>query len=111
MDMTHDPMEFTVTDPRTYEGNPYEVAERAVKQMESLLGLTLVALDGAELMARNAYMERNLSERKPAGGSEWPDSPEGRRWTKLKATLIAQRPGVRALGAAAGFDPRHPPKV
>lgn len=106
--MTHDPIEFTITDPRTFEGNPYEVAERAAKQVEAMIGLTLISIDGGDLMARNAYMERNLAEGRPAGGTEWPETPEGKRWLALKAAIASQRAGAKALAVAAGFDPKHP---
>lgn len=109
--MTHDPTEFVITDPRTFEGDPYEVAERAAAQVEALLSLTIGAIAPAELMARNAWMQRRIDTSEAPEGTEWPESPEGKRWARLKAALAAERPGAKGLKLAAGFNPKRPPKV
>lgn len=52
---------FAVADPRSFDGNPYEVAERAARQVEALAALTRQAAEQAKLMIRNADLERQLA--------------------------------------------------
>lgn len=56
-------------------------------------------------------MERNLYADKPAGGSDWPDTPQGRQfaWAREQLDLILRR--FKAVRSAAAFNPRNPPKI
>lgn len=105
--MSRDPINVIVTDPRTYLGNPYEVAERAVEETKGLVRLVELSLEDANVMARNAYMQRRLTlGEASAGGDIWPFSAEGRKFgiLALKVQDIAEELSV--LARAAAYDPK-----
>lgn len=104
----YQPSTITFTDPRDFDGDPYDVATRAVAQCSGILALYEQALDAAMLMARNAEMERNLAQRKPPAGSEYLSGPQGRQFIKLQEQLDASRKSLRVLEAAVSYDPKHP---
>lgn len=106
-----DPIDIIVTDPRDFDGNPYEVADRALAQVDGAIKAAEAALDAAFLMARNADMERNLALGRPPAGSEYAEGPQGRRLRSLGEQLTAIRVDLGMLRRAASFDPKHPPKV
>jgi hypothetical protein len=102
---------FTVTDPRTFDANPYEVAERAVAQLEALVTILRRMLPPAELMARNAEMTRRMDLGGTPDGDRWVEEPQGRQWADLAEKLEALETRLRAMKTAAGYDPKHPPKM
>lgn len=104
--MTHEPKTFTVADPRTFEGDPFEVAERACKQTEAVARVLVGTVETANLMARNAQMERNLIEDDDAKAAEWDTSIHGKRFANLieQARDIERQLGI--LGKAAAFNPK-----
>lgn len=106
-----DPIDITVTDPRTFDGNPYEVAARAVAQAEGVLAAGQTATDVAFLMARNADMERNMALGMPPAGSAYSEGPQGRKFVEVQEALTAARKSLGVLKAAVAFDPKHPPKA
>ena len=108
--MPADPKHFTVVDPRIFDGNPFEVADRAAAQVVGLLEIAREALDDAELMARNAELERQCQRGEELNAVGWPESPEGKRWTAAKSVVDQTSAAVAVLRRAASFDPRHPPK-
>lgn len=103
---------FTVADPRTFEdGTPYEVAARAGQQALAVLVILQDVVEGADLMARNAYMSRRLDEgEESAGGDQWRATAEGRRWAALDVALADAKTSLTALTRAASYDPKHPTK-
>lgn len=101
---------FTVVDPRSMDGNPYEVAERAVKQMQGVASVLHAMTDATEKMARNAEMERAFANRQEPQGSEWPNTPQGKLWAKVDADIAKLVLTLKALTSAAAYDPKHPPK-
>jgi hypothetical protein len=101
---------FTVANPRDFDGNPFEVAERAVAQLEGLAAILEEALVPAELMARNAEMSRRLEARQPPRGDDWAETPQGRYWAKIAAEVRELQVHLRVCKRASGFDPRHPPR-
>lgn len=101
---------FTVVDPRTMDGNPYEVAERATKQMAGVASVLHQMIDATEKMARNAEMERAFANRQDPQGSEWPNTPQGKMWARVDADTARLVNTLKALTLAAGYDPKHPPK-
>jgi len=112
---TQDPLVFTVTDPRTFDGDPYDVAARAMTQVRGIVRVLQTALAPAEVMMRNAQMERQLyhSDGDNAKASEWEDSPEGRQLKQVveavqllaeDASEIERRLGN--LAKAGAYDPR-----
>ncbi len=102
--MTH--QTFTVTDPREFAGDPYEVAELSVAQIIGLLGLVDSLMFRTKLMVRNAEMERRLHRGDPADAGGWDESAEGRKWATLEAELSQLAKLLETLRRAAGFDPR-----
>lgn len=94
--------QFTVTDPRTFDGDPYQVAERAVRQCEALTTILMVALESAEMMARNAEMERGT----PA--TEWDKTPQARQFvlTRMETEMTEKR--LAALARSVGYNPKAP---
>lgn len=110
--MTQNTRNFTIAHPRTFvDGTPYEVAARGGNQAVALANLLQWAVEGADLMARNAWMSRNLDTGGEANGSGWRMSPEGKTWAALDADLAALKRRLQALTAAASYDPKRPVKV
>jgi Ni,Fe-hydrogenase I large subunit len=109
--MTADPQTYTVVDPRTFDGNPYEVAGRAMRQLASLVEQMQALAPATSLMVRNAYMERNLAEGKDAGAKEWPESAQGRMISTVTEELSILQRQLNALAKAGEFDPKHPPRA
>jgi hypothetical protein len=101
---------FTVVDPRTMDGNPYEVAERAIKQMAGVASVLKAMVDATEKMARNAEMERAFANRQEPQGSEWPNTPQGKAWARLDTDVTIIIQALNTLGTAAAYDPKRPPK-
>lgn len=106
-----DPIDITIADPRTFDGNPYEVAERALGQLEAAVALLGQAVHATRLMARNADMERNLALGNPPAGSEYNSGPQGRMFDRIEDDLASAHKSLGVLKTAASFDPKHPPKV
>ena len=104
--MTH----FTVADPRDFDANPYEVATRAVAQLEALAALLRQMVPPTELMARNAEMTRRMDLGGLPEGDRWAEEPQGRQWADLRETLETLERRLKAMKLAAGYDPKNPPK-
>lgn len=99
---------FAVADPRTFDGDPYEVAERSVRQLSAVVGVAEALFDATDKMARNAEMERNIIDTGEPMGSEWRESPLGKQLGNVGEELAALRKRLAALAQAAGFNPRAP---
>jgi hypothetical protein len=106
--MLKEPRQVVVTDPRSYDGNPYDVAQRAAAQAEGLLNITRGSVEDATVMARNAEMERQCIDGGAPDANAWEASAAGRKWAALAQTLWQARNDLVALGRAAAFDPKHP---
>lgn len=104
--MPHDPITFTVTDPRGFDGDPYEVAQRATLQAQAVARVLATCLMTANLMARNAEMERQLSAGKEADASAWEDSVPARMYARLHRDAKTIERALAALTKAAGFNPK-----
>lgn len=107
----YQPTEVTFTDPREFDGDPYDVAQRAVAQAEGILKVYRTALDAAYLMARNAEMERNLAMHKPPAGSDYLMGPQGRRFIKLQDVARTSEKDLQILQTAVAYNPKHPPRA
>ena len=108
--MPKDPKTFTITDPREYDGDPYEVASRAATQCEALLDHLIEATDDAATMARNAEMERNCIDGGDPSAPGWLEGAQGRRWTAALGTLRGLKLTLKGLRIAASYNPKKPPK-
>lgn len=105
--MPHDPKHFTILDPRSFDGDCFDVSERAVGQTASLLDLTIESIEGARLFARNAELERQLYRKEDPDATGWPDTAEGKRWARLEAVLEQAAAELQVLQRVASFNPRN----
>lgn len=101
---------FVVTDPREFDGDPFDVANRAVLQTEALLSLTVEAVDDAYIMARNAEMERQFDTPEGPNAAAWPDTAAGKRWQSVMERLAQITTDLVVLRRVASFNPKSPPK-
>lgn len=99
---------FTLADPRTFDGDPYEVAERAVRQAAAVAHLLVDAIESAYVMARNAQLERELHASGECDATAYLPSAEGMRWTQTLKTAQAAEKNLAILAMAAGFNPKAP---
>lgn len=100
--------QFIVTDPRTFDGNPYEVAERAVAQAEALLAVAVDAAEAAAVMARNAEMERQLERRETPDPLKFETGPHGKLFKQVSDETHKNIERLGMLKRAGGFDPKRP---
>lgn len=103
---------FSVTDPRRFDGDPYDVARRACEQAKAVARILAECVNSASVMARNAQLERNLYESKgeDAGAKDWEDSPQARSFGRLHKEIKGYERTLASLSAAASYNPRNPPK-
>ncbi len=100
---------FVVGDPRHFDGDPFEVAERACEQAAAVARVLAGAIRMAELMARNAEMTRNLQVTKDdAGAARWDPSPQAQRFREHAEAADNAERVLRQLSKAAGFNPKAP---
>jgi hypothetical protein len=102
---------FTVTDPREFDGDPYQVAERAVKQLRGIFAVADHNLTAVDLMVRNAELERLLATgvdgdelREKANG--WPESPQGRKLAAIQQDVVKALDALASLEKAAAYNPK-----
>ena len=100
--------QFSVADPRTFDGNPYEVAERAVAQAEAIGAIFAQSVDDAAVMARNAEMERQIVRDGEPDAQAFEDGPQGRKFKQTETEIKAINDRLVLLRRAAGFDPKAP---
>jgi hypothetical protein len=105
--MTHQAQTFTVLDPRTFEGDPFEVAERACAQAEHVARLLADMIEKSDLMARNADMSRRDDATGVPGASEWDSSPQGKKFRSAAEDAVALEAKLRALGVASSYNPKR----
>lgn len=104
--MTHQTQTFTICDPRDYDGDCFEVAERAVLQAAAIHTLYQQALQDAFVMSRNAEMERQLAGGSDPSAAKYESGPHGQRFERLaeEAKLTSAR--LKVLTKAAAFNPK-----
>lgn len=107
--MTHQTHTLAVSDPREFDGNPYEVAERAIRQLQGLAKLIELSLPATDKMARNAQMERDIALDLPADAASWPQSPQARLLARIAEQNADHVRVLEQLAKAVAFDPKHPP--
>lgn len=109
--MTHKIKQFSIADARTFDGDPFDVADRAVRQAAAVAVILVEALDGAKLMARNAEMERQLQATGECSAEAWQEGPQGRRFATIQQNAEDAVKALTVLAQAAGYNPKHPPKA
>jgi hypothetical protein len=102
---------IAITDPREFEGDPYQVAERAIQQTRALTKLVRENVEAVNLMARNAELERQLAfgvegQELRAAAAAWPESPQGRKIAALLDALEQTESTLAPLEKAAAFNPK-----
>ena len=108
--MPQETKHFTVSDPTTFDGDPFEVAERAMRQAGAVAGVLRDALEGAYGMVQNAEMERQIYATGDADVKAFEKSPQARRLGVLIDESEAIVKACAVMARAAGFNPKHPPK-
>lgn len=107
--MTTNLTTFTIADPLHFDGDAYEVAERASKQASAVARALAGTVDSAATMARNAQLSRNLTETPDdARADEWEDSAQSRRFSRVHHQVKEIETALTQLSAAAGFNPKAP---
>ncbi len=106
--MTNPTQQFTVADPTTFDGDPFEVAERALRQASAVAGILEGMLSGARSMARNAEMERQLLATGECDAAAFEDSAQARKFDQVTNDAAAIKARLSALAMAAGYNPRKP---
>lgn len=98
--------QFTIADPRAFDGNPFEVAERAALQAQAVTKLLASAAEGAYIMARNAELERQLIASNECDSLAWEESAQNRRWGEVLERLALVEKDLAVLVKAAAFNPK-----
>lgn len=109
--MTQNPTTFTITDPRTFDGDAFEVAGRAVAQLGALALIAEKSIEATKIMVRNAELERQCQRGEDVDAPGWPNTPEGRKWADVEASLAKLNTDLKVLQRAAAFNPRKPPRA
>ncbi len=103
--------QFTAIDPRSFDGDCFEVAEKALRQSAAIARVLAGSLHGARSMALNAELERQLQATDDCDVSAFEDSAQARRIDAAKKEAEAMEKSLNALAAAAGYNPRKPVKA
>ena len=102
---------FTIVDPTSLDGDPFEVAERSLQQCAALAGLLHGAAVSARAMARNAEMERQLYATGECDAAAFEGTAQARRIDEVaELAELAQR-SLANIAKAAAYNPRKPPTV
>ena len=97
---------FAVADPRTFDGNPYEVAERAARQVEALARLTRQSAETARLMIRNADLERQLALDGACSAEAFEDGALARKVDKVIEDAGDAEKAMKLVATAVAFNPK-----
>lgn len=108
--MPKQPKTFTVADPATFDGNPYEVADRALAQASAVADVLTQTLEMAYPMLRTAEFERQLHAEGECSDEAFEASPHTKRFNALAVDITTAKNTLGILRRAASFDPKHPPK-
>jgi hypothetical protein len=108
--MPREPKTFTVADPATFDGNPYEVADRALAQAGAVADVLTHALETAYPMLRTAEFERQLHANSECSDEDFEKSALAKRFNEVGITVAGIKHTLNVLRRAASFDPKHPPK-
>lgn len=106
--MTHDPVSVVVTDPRTFDGDPYEVAGRSVRQFAGMVMLLRGMIGPMERMVRNSEMERAFDFGNIPEPTDWTGSPLERKIRQIETTLTDISGVLGQIERAAEFAPKDP---
>lgn len=106
--MPHPPKAVTIIDPRMFDGTPYEVVGRAIRQTAALIALTVETMHPLRRMVLNAELERQMA----LGAEPDPDnSIQWRQLSEMTEQLVAMERKLEIIERAATYDPKHPPRA
>lgn len=99
---------ITVLDPRRFDGDPYQVAERAIQQLRGVIDLAEKLVEPTTLMVRNADLHRTLDLGNPltSVAADWPESPQGRKLAQVNKELADALKALETLQRAAAYNPK-----
>lgn len=100
--------QFVMADPAYFEGDPFEVAERTLVQLEAMAKLVEGGIDDAEAMALNAEMERNIYLSDSPHATDWETSPQKKRLDKAREHAYELRKILSGVAVAAAYRPPRP---
>ncbi len=109
--MTQNTRTFTVVDPTTFDGDCFEVAERAVRQAAAVVEVLGAMLPGVRSMVRNAEMERQLYATGECSAAEFDATALARKLDAAMASVDALSKALALTARASGYNPRNPPKA
>ena len=98
------------TNPNTLEGDPFQVAAAAFEQSTNLGKLYAQSIKDATKMARIAEMERQIQGGEEPNGGTFDKTPLGSRLGALYQQTAVANKSLGAVGTAASFNPKNPPK-
>lgn len=102
---------YTYHDPsRTFDGTPYEAAQKAVVQTSQVVKLLQRAVADTTIQVRNAHMQRSLDTGGDPDAEGWEDSAQKRLLVGFSNSLNHMYIRLGTLHKAAGYDPKNPPK-
>lgn len=103
--------QFTAIDPRNFDGDCFEVAEKALRQSAAIARVLAASLKGARSMALNAELERQLQATEECHVAAFEASAQARRIDAAREQAEAMEKSLNALAVAAGYNPRKPVKA
>jgi hypothetical protein len=103
--------QFAIADPNTFDGDPFEVADRALRQSAAVAEVLAQTLKGARIMARNAEMERQLLATDECSAAEFEESAQARLIDGVIRDVASATAMLEKLAQAASYNPRKPPRL
>jgi hypothetical protein len=101
---------FAFVSPNTFDGDPFEVAERSLKQAEALVMLARQALDESQPMVLNAVMELAIQTNPDADLKkvirEWPEQGLAKKLSRVRDDLTSAQKALAVAAAAAAYNPK-----
>jgi hypothetical protein len=108
--LTQNTQTFTIVDPSTFDGDPFEVAKKAVDQASAVAAKLWHAIDAGYNMVINAEMERQIQATGAPDASEADGAPVAVRYTTLLDAVAEVETALRRISVAASYNPKKPPK-
>lgn len=103
-------IQFTYTDPREFDGSPYDAAYAAGEQLIKLLKLAKSAAADVFVLARVAELQRQQDSGKEPNAGNFEDGLVGTKLNDIERELGQFAAQANAITMNIGYDPLHPPK-
>lgn len=100
--------QFTVSDPRDFDGDPYDVAKRACLQAGAVARVLKDTVADARVMVRNAELERQMARDEQPSAIAFEDSIHATKLDTVAEAAEAAEKALAQLARAAGFNPKAP---